>query len=250
MGGADRAERRRRQQNAQDRLSAAGISPAQRRGPGGNRTALIVVAAVVAVAVVVGVVFALTRSSGSETPPSAATIPVSVDGGVVVAGKADAKVTVDVYEDFLCPACQRFEQVYGGDLTEALNAGTVRVRHHMITILDSRSKPAGYSSLAANAGLCAAAAGIYPGYHSALFAQQPSEGGPGLPVDTLVSIGTGLGATGDFEQCVRSSAKKDAVVATEAAALKAGVNSTPSVLVGGEKVDVSNRNWLKEAIGS
>ena len=45
-------------------------------------------------------------------------------------------VVVDVYEDYLCPICERFEERYGSDLTTALNNNQITVRYHSIAILD------------------------------------------------------------------------------------------------------------------
>ncbi|MGH3432036.1 MAG: thioredoxin domain-containing protein, partial [Thermocrispum sp.] len=41
---------------------------------------------------------------------SAEALPEKRDGAVVVVGSEKAPVTIDVYADFLCPACQQFEQ--------------------------------------------------------------------------------------------------------------------------------------------
>ena len=153
---------------------------------------MIAVVAVLAVAVIVGVVIALKRSS-SEPTADAASYPVRVDGAVVVAGQPTARTTIDVYEDMLCPICGRFESTNAADIGQALNDGQIQVRYHTVAILDNRSKPAGYSTKAANATVCAAASGIFPAYHSNLFADQPAEGSAGLSTDDLVARGKSLG---------------------------------------------------------
>ncbi|MHA6796428.1 DsbA family protein [Pseudonocardia bannensis] len=252
MGGASRSEKQRRQQAANQRLAAAGITP-RKSGTGGNRSALIVVGVVVAIAVVVGLVVAMTRGSG--TAPVAANYPVAVSGTVVTAGQAGAPVTVDVYEDYLCPQCERFENAYGDEITAALNEGKIKVNYHATAILDQRTSPPGYSTLSANAGLCAANAGIFPAFHKQLFDEQPSEGGAGFTAAELVAKGNALGAAPGFEQCVTTNGNAAAIAAaTEAAARTPSLTTngqfgTPTVAVGGQKINLNDRDWLKNATG-
>jgi protein-disulfide isomerase len=244
VGGASRNARKRRQQEADRRLAAAGITPPKR----GNRTALVVVALVVAVALGFGVTQLLDRTA--DIP---ANYPVALDGTVVTAGQASAPVTVDVYEDYLCPQCERFEERYGNEITTALNEGRIRVNYHSIAILDRLTTPPGYSTLAANAGICAAQAGIWPAFHARLFADQPAEGGAGLTAAQLAGIGTELGAPAGFEQCVTANGGAAAIAAaTQGAASNPALQwdgrfGTPTVAVDGRKVDLNDTGWLQNA---
>lgn len=250
MGGASRNEKRRRQDAADRRLRAAGITPRAKTTP--NRTPLIIVVVVVAVAVIVGLtVWFTTRGSGAATAP---TYTAQVTGGVVTAGTGP--VTVEVYEDYLCPQCERFEERYGSEITAALNAGQISVRYHGIAILDRASNPEGYSTRAANAALCAVPAGVFPTYHQKLFDSQPAEGSAGLSDAQLVAFGTELGATGDFAGCVQG-ATNAATVGTETRASADdptlqtnGRFGTPTVAIGGTKIDLNDSNWLKDAIAA
>ena len=129
-------------------------------------------------------------------------------------GRAPATpVTIDVYEDFLCPFCERFETRNGNALTAALNEGKVKVNYHSLNILDARTTPPGYSTLAANAALCAVPAGIWPAFHARLFAEQPAEGSAGLTAAQLSAIGTSLGAGPAFTQCVEGNGNAAAITA-------------------------------------
>jgi protein-disulfide isomerase len=248
MGGAARNEKRRKQDEAARKLAAAGIRVERKSGP--NRTAIIVVAAVVVLALAVGG-FVLWQRSGSSGDV-AATYPVAVEGAVVTAGTGP--VVVDVYEDYLCPQCERFENRYGGEIKTALNEGRITVKYHTIAILDRLTEPQGYSTRAANAAICAATAGIYPGYHEKLFAEQPAEGGSGLTDEQLVAFGTELGAGPDFATCVTSGANAQAVGAeTDRAAADPALETdgnfgTPTVTVGGQKIDLNDTGWLQDAI--
>jgi protein-disulfide isomerase len=247
MGGASRNERKRRQEVAAQRLAAAGIQVPPKKTP--NRS-LIIVAAVLAVVVVAALTVWFARGSGTSVAP---TYTATRSGAVVTAGSGP--VMVDVYEDYLCPVCERFEERYGADLTTALNANQVTVRYHGIAILDELTTPAGYSTRAANAALCSVAAGIFPAYHKKLFDSQPAERSAGLTDDELIALGTGLKAQGDFAGCVTGATNAQAV-ATETEKATAdpdlqtdGKFGTPTVAIGGKKIDLNNSSWLKDAIG-
>jgi protein-disulfide isomerase len=246
MGGASRAEKRRKQEAADQRLAAAGIRVPQKR----NR-APVIVAAVIAVAVFVGGGFLAARLLGGEVEP---TYTATADGAVVTAGTGP--VVIDVYEDYICPACERFETAYGNELTTALNEGRISVRFHTIAILDARSTPEGYSTRAGNAALCAVPAGIFPRFHKKLFDEQPAEGSAGLSNEELIAFGTELGAQGDFAACVQGGAHTDAIAketdtARNDTALQnaQGQFGTPSVAIGGTKVDLNDTSWLQNALG-
>ncbi len=248
MGGASRAEKKRKQEAANARLRAAGITPPTKKSDG-KRTTFIAVASLAFVALVVGMVVLLTRDGGEPVVP---TYTATAEGAVVTAGTGP--VVVDIWSDYFCPACERFEERFGDELTTALNNGQITVRHHEIAILDDRSDPPGYSTRAANAAVCASTAGIYPAFHDRLFDAQPSEGGPGLTDEQLVAFGTELGA--DIEACVTGGTNSAAVTAeTEAAvanpALRTGDSfGTPTVTVDGTLTDFGDGNWLQDAIGA
>ena len=246
MGGASRNEKRRKQEEADRRLAKAGIRVPRKR----NRTPQIVAVVVIAVLALVGGGVWLAGSFGGDVEPTYST---TADGAVITAG--NGPVVIDVYEDYLCPSCERFEERYGDEITTALNEGKISVRFHSIAILDERSDPPGYSTRAANAAVCSVPAGIFPQYHKRLFDEQPAESGAGLTDDQLIAFGTELGAQGDFAECVRSSANVDAVKsetekATGDPALQTqGRFGTPTVAIGGQKADLNNTSWLQNAIG-
>ena len=251
MGGASRNERRRRQEAAARKPSVARVPGSGRKD---NRVKVGILVAVVIVVVFATIFVVLNRPWGSSTQATAASYPVAVDGVVVTAGQASAPVTIDVYEDFLCPFCERFETRNADDLTAAMNEGKVKVNYHALNILDARTTPPGYSTLAANAALCAVPAGIWPAFHARLFTDQPAEGSAGLTAAQLTDIGTQLGAGPSFGACVEANAQAPAIrAATEAAVADPGLQTdgqfgTPTVAVGGRKIDVSGSDWLSKAL--
>jgi protein-disulfide isomerase len=239
-------KKRRKKEEAQARLAAAGIRVPSKRGI--DRMPLILVAIVLVVAVAVGLGVWFTRSSEQVS----ANYSVTASGAVVTAG--NGPVVVDVYEDYLCPICERFEQRYGNEMTTALNDHQITVRYHSIAILDRLTNPPGYSTRAANAALCAVPSGIYPEYHKKLYDEQPAEGSAGLTNDQLIAFGSQLGAPADFAQCVNSGTNANAVTAETDAAVSDpalqtdGQFGTPTVAINGHKVDLNNTNWLQDAI--
>ena len=247
MGGASRNEKKRRQDAASQRLAAAGIEVPPRKAP--NRTTIIV-AAVLAVALVAGLAVWYFRSGPSASV--APTYTATQAGAVVTVGSGP--VIVDVYEDYLCPICERFEERYGTDLTTALNNNQITVRYHSVAILDERTTPPGYSTRAANAALCSVAAGIFPAYHKQLFESQPAEGSAGLTNDELIKLGTDLNAKGDFATCVNGGSNAGAIGAeTEKAGSTPSLQTdgkfgTPTVAIGGKKIDLNDSSWLDDAI--
>jgi protein-disulfide isomerase len=220
----------------------------------------VVVVLLLAGAVIGGVLLSNARKNKTEgaviaARPVAADYPVRRDGAVVIAGKDDAKLTLDIYEDFLCPFCRQFEESNGPALDAKLKDGSLRVRYHLVTILNERSDPPGYSLDAANAGLCAADNGQFPGYFASLFASQPAEGARGYDKDQLASLGDRLGITSpDWKTCVSSSRyNRDIQTAEDQATnlpyLQRDFNghksfSTPTIAMGERLIDTSDPQWL------
>ncbi|MDX8035998.1 thioredoxin domain-containing protein [Lentzea sp. BCCO 10_0856] len=258
MGGAERSARKKKQ-------AARAVTQARASG-GSDRTKVIAgvaVVAVLAIAVIGYVVFQQMKPSTSATdaipltsPDHIISAPAVRDGSTVLVGKDTATATVDVYEDFLCPICGTFEKTYGSDIKKAVEDGKVKVRYHMLPMLDSRSDPAGYSSDSANAGLCVADDGKFNAFHAALFYAQPEEGEAGYTKDQLIKLGKEVGVTSaSFESCVQNQTYKSQLdelmsKTSNDPALKDAetgrFRGTPSVASGGKLVDLDNKNWLSD----
>lgn len=187
---------------------SGGSASSAQGGASSNKLLIgIAAAAVLAIALVLGIV--LTGSSdddaaadGDDEVSSEANIPEERDGVVAVQGNEDADVTIDVYADYLCPACQQFEEAFGEQIEEYVEAGQLQVRNYLVPMLAERSNPQGYSLDAANAAVCAADEEEFTPYHQTLFAEQP---GPNDVYGTgeLVELGQDLGITGEqFTTCV------------------------------------------------
>jgi protein-disulfide isomerase len=150
-------------------------------------------------------------------------------------------VEIDIYIDYMCPACKMFEEAYAEDIESWLADGSVTVRYHTIAILNRFSQGTEYSTRAASAAVCAADEGEqqFLDYSTALFANQPSENTTGLDDAELVRIGAEEVGLGDgWEQCVTDGTYKGWVQqGTSAATGDQGVTGTPTVKINGQKLE-------------
>jgi protein-disulfide isomerase len=245
----------RKQSKAQARAEALARLRAQERARRRRRTLWQVVAGVVVVALVVGgAVLVLSNQDDDATTAAAApdVVPqaVSKDGGFVV-GDPDAKVTVQVVEDFQCPICKQFEAA-AGDLLDQYAAGTdVKVEYRGIAFLD-RASSTRYSSRALNASACVMPSGteVWKEFHRQLYLQQPAEGGDGLTDDEITSIAVAAGADEDaVSSCVADEQYGDWVTATTNRAFdEDGVTGTPTLFVDGKKLSGFDPATLQAAV--
>lgn len=219
-----------------------------------SRTAIYIVLGVLVVAGLAGWSFASFRGGGSGGSAGGnANFSASVQGALVVAGNKNAPHTVDVYEDFICPFCARFESDHGANMAKAISDGKIQVRYHVLGFLNKYSNPAGYSLRAANAGVCAAEAGVFSAYHKKLFDEAPAEGSAGYSDQELIQKAKDVGAPASIDKCI-TSGKFTKVIASETEramkdpSLKSdqGRFGTPRVTVDGKVVDDTDGPWLSD----
>ncbi len=221
-----------------------------------NRYITLALALVVALISVIGIGVQANRAkiAGDLTATNA-----TVKNGVVV-GKA-APVTIDIFEDFQCPSCEKFEQSAGADIDAKVKAGTAQVHYHIMAFLDSASNGNRYSTRAANAALCASDISVdaYAKMVAVLYGKdtkgaqvQPAENSNGRTDIQLIDYGKQAGITGDnlttYQTCVQSEQHKALVQAITDDASKRSVFSTPTVLVNGKKVENPDKATLDAAV--
>jgi protein-disulfide isomerase len=199
-----------------------------RRGPALGTIIGVVVLVLFAGAVGFGVYRAQNASATAAAPAGASPAGVSV-------GSQDAPVTVDLYLDFQCPACARYEQLTSATIDELVASGRVRVVYHPVAYLD-RFSSTRYSSRSSAAAGCAAEAGVFPRFAQLLYAEQPPEGGAGLPPERLVALGEQAGAGDGFAACVQEDTYAGWTRSVTEAASQAGITATPTVLVNGREI--------------
>lgn len=198
--------------------------------------AVLVIAGLIGWSVLAG------QRSADYTAPTGAN-----DAGTgVVAGSGP--VTVDVYEDFLCPACKQFEQLSGPTLDRLIDEGKARVVYHPVAYLN-RYSTTDYSTRSSAASGCAAEGGRYRQYAKALFERQPPEGGAGLSDDELAEIAAGVGIDRDgFASCQREGTFEPWTEHVTEEASRAGVTGTPTILVDGEPLTDRSPAGLTAAV--
>ncbi|MEW2381339.1 thioredoxin domain-containing protein [Micromonospora sp. NPDC047707] len=209
-----------------------------------KRTLWVSVAAV-AVLVVAGLigwsVYSSQRADEYTAPPGA-----NDAGTGIVYGSGP--VTIDVYEDYLCPACKQFEEVSGETIDQLADQGKVRVVFHPVAYLN-RYSTTEYSTRASAASGCAAAGGKFREFTEALFERQPSEGGAGLSDDQLVDIGVEVGLDRDtFGSCVRDDTYHAWTEHVTEEASEAGITGTPTILVNGQPVADRSPEGIRAAV--
>jgi protein-disulfide isomerase len=196
-------------------------------------TSVVAVAALVIAGMIGWAVYSSQRSADFLAPRGA-----NEGGTGIVVGSGP--VTVDVYEDFICPACGQFERSSGATLDQLVADGEASIVYHPVAFLD-RASTTRYSTRSSAASGCAADGGKYREYAKALFARQPAEGSAGLSDDELISIGTSMGLDQDtFGSCVREGTYRSWTEHVTDAASGRGVTGTPTVLVAGAPVQASS----------
>lgn len=221
-----------------------------------RRNRFVAVLAAVALVGVAAIGAAVQAKRDAPAGPAVATVaytgPVSTAGadGIVV-GYPDAPVTVDLYEDFMCPICGHFEANSAGALLEQARDHKAKFHYHMLNFLDPLSNGTQYSTRAANAAACAADFGDpFVKFHALLYEHQPKERSDGLSDDDLIKYGVEAGAPADeFGSCVRDRKHGSWPDQQNADAAKIpGFQGTPTVRIGNQDIDWRSTQNIIDAI--
>ena len=194
------------------------------------------------------------RVPAPATPVAAYTGPVSPAGADgIVLGYPDAKVTVDLYEDFMCPICGLFETRSGAEILALATQHKAKLAYHMLNFLDESSKGTAYSTRAANAAACTADQGLpFVKFHELLYAHQPKEQSTGLTDDQLIAYGVEAGANrATLTTCVQSG--KHALWTqqlTQEAFTTTHIEGTPTVRVANQTIDWQNAQNIIDAVNA
>ena len=188
--------------------------------------------------------------SAAEAPvPADLVTPAGVDkGGAIVVGDPDAAKVVEVYVDYQCPYCQRWETEIGTALMErALQPGSgLVVKQYNMAFLGEANRslnPPGASARAASAAACileGSGVDAFVAFNTAIFAA-PGGTDPATRFDaaSLASLAGGLGADEETLACIEDGRFIPFVSATTQAAFARGVTGTPTVLVNGKPLQDS-----------
>jgi protein-disulfide isomerase len=219
-----------------------------------RRLAILVISLVTAAIVVIvgaGAVILIARQNKIDTVAKAAAPPANlVDSGIQI-GQANAKVKIEIYEDFQCPFCMNFEKESRAQIKAWVADGTAKVIYHPVAILD-RGSSTNYSTRSLNAAAVVINTDPtkFTTFHDLLFDNQPAEGGAGLPDSSLIDFAVKAGLTSDQVSAPITSLKYQgwSVTVTEAFSKK-GFTGTPTVVVNGKQLgDDHSAAKLKAAV--
>jgi protein-disulfide isomerase len=199
---------------------------------------VVVVALVVVLAVVV--VPALTRKSTS-------------DGSYALTiGSASAPVTIDIYQDFMCPYCGQFDRAQSADLTTLVDSGKAKAVFHVMNFLDPSSSGTSYSTRAGNAFVTVAKQqpSVALAFDSALYVDQPAEGSTGLTDAQIADRARSAGVSDSVIATFANKPNVDFVNKSNKAAFADGIQSTPTVKINGKVFsgDLYTPGTLKTAV--
>jgi len=176
-----------------------------------------------------------------------------LDDGVQI-GYPNARTTIDVFDEPLCPHCARFVTSSAADIERAVDAHKISVRYHLLNFLDHDSPSHDYSTRAVAASYCVAASGdpkVYTNFYVDLFADnfQPAIGATTDHGDAdLADLARSVGA-GAATDCIQSgqlvnTAKTKATNGEAHLAQLVAEVSTPRVFNGTTEIDTSQPGWV------
>lgn len=167
-------------------------------------------------------------------------------------GDQNAKVKVDVFEDFQCPNCRSFSNDVQPQIVSTYVAtGKILYTVHMFPFLDSNSATK-ESQQAANAAMCAADQNHFWDYEQILYANWQGENVGSYTDKRLAAFAQSLGLNmTTFNSCFSSNKDKSKIDADVALATQLSVSGTPSVFVNQKEVApgvVPNFSQMQTAI--
>lgn len=164
------------------------------------------------------------------TPPIAYAADI-VDGETL--GRAGAPVLMEVWSDFQCPFCARFVREQFGTLkTRFVDAGILRIQARDIAILGTGERDE--SLELATGAACAAQQNRYWAYHDLVLWNQGRENQGDHSPEFLAAVADRAGVDRTaWDSCVAADDVRNALKTQTTAALRAGINATPTIALNG-----------------
>lgn len=202
----------------------------------GGLTALVVVFAVALV------LYIVMNGKPKANPNEVRSIHVAASNVVTKPGTQDPKVTLSVYEDFLCPMCGMFEKSYGPTVSKLIDNGDIAVDYYMVSIIGRGDKNS-YSTRSGAIAYCVADENkdAFRRYHSALYYNQPAETANVFPdnvklLETARQAGVAVGEGDPVGKCVKNNTYVDMV---NNMVHNAGIEGTPTIKINGVDANLS-----------
>ena len=177
--------------------------------------------------------------------------PAALVNGATL-GKADAKVTIEVYGDFQCPFCGQYDlNIEPVIVNKYVTTGVARVVHHDFEFIGQQTVDR-ESRLASAGAVCAVAQDKYWDYSHWVFENQIGVNVGSYKRDRLVAIAAAAGLdTAAFGTCLNDAATLASVDAATTAALTVkNIVSTPTIFINGVSADWGNTVRSAEQLGA
>ena len=204
-----------------------------------RRRFLTIGGVVLAMVIIIGgsVAFSLAKKNENDKKLEDAASGRS-DYGVTI-GPDDAPNKVVIYEDFLCPYCGELEKRTRDDLARLAADDKVQVEYRPFDLLSQLGDYPIRAASAFSVVLEKSGPEVAKKFHDLLYEHQPSEKDPGAVTnDDLVDLAVEAGATeSDVADAIRGVSNEDWVTEATAEAQRAGVSSTPTILLNGKVFD-------------
>ena len=186
--------------------------------------------------IVLAVVVPQLRGVGEIITVTPASLP-NADG--LSLGDPNAPVTIDVFEDFQCPACKSFTESTEPLVIENLVAtGKARYIFHHYPFLDGNGAgSSGESDQAANAAMCANEQDKFWEMEGTLFANWNGENQGAFSNRRLQAMAETIGLDMNaFNSCFNADKYEAEIQADFELGEQMGVTGTPTVFVNGQRV--------------
>jgi protein-disulfide isomerase len=219
--------------------------PVPPTGPQGRHRAVAMAGGVVAAALVIAIIVVVIRSTRDSTDESAAPSGTVVApagataSGAIAVGDNSAPVRVEVFLDYMCPYCGRFERANSTELHRLVEDKTVRLELYPLSFLDDMSRGTRYSTRAANAVATVAdrAPDKLLDFNAALFAQQPAEQTTGLPDDQIAALARGAGVPDEVVAAFGERVFVPWIARSTESLLGTEITGTPTVRIDGARFE-------------
>jgi protein-disulfide isomerase len=144
---------------------------------------------------------------------------------------------VDVFLDYMCPYCRRFEEGNGAQLQDLVDHGVATWIIHPLAFLDRLSLGTMYSTRSAAAAYAVAqgSPAQFGAFNEALFHSQPKENTEGLSEAELENLAHGLGVEPKVTHTFPDQKFLSVVQESTQLSIDAGVQGTPTVLLSSRK---------------
>jgi protein-disulfide isomerase len=113
----------------------------------------------VALVVAVGAIFTVVSNKSNESAALPSSVSTADGYGITFNADLTGKPVIDIWEDFQCPICQRFEALNGKYIEELITSKSAKVIYHPLSFIGSESVAM------ANAAACAADEDKFLGMH-------------------------------------------------------------------------------------